>query len=180
MGSPLTRTENPVQEKSVPEKTLYGAAIPAAVAGIYHLATRQNGADELLNHLLHERAVIENPATDGCVEFTFGDKAVEVVQQCASYSGDTYIAAYAVVNEAARQAYRVLIQELVNDRLRAEDITRYMVSQRHSILMHLPASLPLGHLLGDDTIDDVSNKMEGPISTLMHHLGESFSGSPRS
>lgn len=179
LGTPLTKKENPVKEKTEVEKTLYGAAVPVALAGIYQLATRNEGADRLLNHLIHERAVIENPSNEGCVEFTFGDSAKDVVEKCAEYAGDTFEAAYSAINNAARHAYRTLIQELVSDRLRTEDITKYMVAQRHSILSHLPESLQLGHLLGDETLDDVSNKMEGPISNLMHNLGASFSGSPR-
>ena len=179
MGTPLTRKEKPTGEKSEAEKTLLGAAVPAALAGIYHLAASSEGANRILNHLLNERHIIENPKNEGCVEFTFNSTSGDVVNKVAAYSGDTYAAAYDAINEATSFAYRLLLRELVNDKLKADDITRYMVAQRHSILSHLPESLHLGHLLGDETLDDVSNKMDGPISTLMHNLGDSFSKAKR-
>jgi hypothetical protein len=41
--------------------------------------------------------------------------------------------------------------------------------------MYLPAALQIGVLLNDDTLDDATNKMEGPISSLMQKIGAAFS-----
>jgi hypothetical protein len=179
MGTPVTRKEQPARVKPEHEKTLYGAAIPAALAGVYHLAASAQGSQRILNHLVNERQVIENPSNQGCVEFTFGNNAEDVVKKVADYSGEPYSEAYSAVNEATSYTYRLLIKVLVTEKLKAEDITKYMVAQRHNILSQLPEALHLGHLLGDETLDDVSNKMDGPISTLIHKLGDSFSSSAR-
>lgn len=180
MGQPLTRKEEPGrEEKSSQERTLQGAAIPSALAGIYHLATAEKGAAMILDHLKNHRQDIENHQTGICAEFTFGNTLPDVVSTISNYAGESDENALAVLNEAARQAYRQLSTEFDPDHTAPEDITKYMVAQRHSILAHLPAELKLGHLLGDETMDDVSNKMEGPVSNLMHNLGETFSSSPR-
>ena len=114
MGTPLTRKEDPVREKKEAEKTLLGAAVPAALAGIYHLAASIEGAKLIYNHLLNERHIIENPKNEGCIEFTFGKNATEVVNKVAEYAGDTFANAHEAVNEACSFAYRLLIKELVN------------------------------------------------------------------
>jgi hypothetical protein len=51
-----------------------------------------------------------------------------------------------------------------------------MSDQRHHILVYLPASLQLGELLNDSGMDDQTNKMEGPISNLVHNIENKFSG----
>lgn len=180
MGHPLTKTEEPSRsQKTEKEKTLQGAAVPAALAGIYHLAAFEDGAARILDHLKNHRQDIEYHHTGICAEFTFGDTLNSVIDRIAAYAGESSESAFAVLNEAAREAYRQLLTMFDPSVTRTEDITKYMVAQRHTILAHLPEELQLGHLLGDETMDDVSNKMEGPVSTLIHKLGETFSSSPR-
>ena len=50
-----------------------------------------------------------------------------------------------------------------------------MSSERHNILACLPPKLKAGKLFSDETIDDNTNKMEGPISSLMNKIGDVFS-----
>ncbi len=60
----------------------------------------------------------------------------------------------------------------------ADDVIVYMKDQRNNILQHLPAALQLGALLDDDTLDDHTHKMDGPMSGLMHTIEKVFSGTP--
>ena len=60
----------------------------------------------------------------------------------------------------------------------ADDVISYMKDQRNNILHYLPAALQLGALLDDDTLDDHTHKMDGPISGLMHSIEKAFSGAP--
>ena len=39
----------------------------------------------------------------------------------------------------------------------------FFTAQRTQILTHLPAALNMGELLNDSTLDDNTNKMEGPM-----------------
>jgi hypothetical protein len=41
--------------------------------------------------------------------------------------------------------------------------------------LYLPEALHMGDLLHDDTLDDNTNKMEGPVSSLMRNIGSVFS-----
>jgi hypothetical protein len=180
MGFPILEKEEPGQDnRKQPPKSLKQVAIPVALAGIYQLAASEEGAKRILEHLRNERRSLENLNAHDCLQLTFGSNEESIVNSLAEYTSSTKEDTKDELNEATRKAYLLILQEIVSEQTKPEDITRYMVDQRHSILVHLPAELKLGHLLGDDTLDDVSNKMEGPITNLMHNLGESFSGSPR-
>ncbi|MEO7924436.1 MAG: hypothetical protein ABIR30_12220 [Chitinophagaceae bacterium] len=50
-----------------------------------------------------------------------------------------------------------------------------MNDQRHNILVYLPAALNLGDLLKDESLDDRTNKMEGPVSNFMHKIEDILS-----
>ena len=56
-----------------------------------------------------------------------------------------------------------------------KEVKLFFSNQRNNILLYLPATLNMGSLLNDDTLDDNTNKMEGPISSLMHSIGNAFS-----
>lgn len=180
MGTPISKKESPVENKKNKfEKTLEGAVLPAALAGIYHLATSEAGAKQIINLLLNHADEMDKADSDTSVAITFGNKTEEVITKISAYAGANRLDAYSSLNEVARLAYQVMLREIGKDTLATEEVTQFMVAQRHTILSHLPEVLQLGYLLGDETIDDVSNKMNGPISNLMHSLGESFSGSPK-
>ena len=50
-----------------------------------------------------------------------------------------------------------------------------LTSQRHEILRYLPGKLKIGDLLNDESLEDNTNKMEGPVSSLMHKIENAFS-----
>jgi hypothetical protein len=52
----------------------------------------------------------------------------------------------------------------------SEKLRSFMNSQRHSILSHLPASMKMGDVLNEETFDDRTNKMEGPVSSFLHRI----------
>ena len=57
----------------------------------------------------------------------------------------------------------------------AKSLINFFTNQRTQILTRLPAALNMGELLQDSTIDDQTNKMEGPMSGLMHGIEKIFS-----
>jgi hypothetical protein len=57
-----------------------------------------------------------------------------------------------------------------------EGVRNYMNSQRHNILVYLPAALNIGDVLNDEGLDDKTNKMEGPVSNFMHKIENTLSG----
>ena len=48
-------------------------------------------------------------------------------------------------------------------------------NERHKILPCLPPGLKTGRLFNDETIDDNTNKMEGPVSSLINKIKDVFS-----
>ncbi len=56
-----------------------------------------------------------------------------------------------------------------------DNLKTQLTSQRHEILKYLPGKLKIGALLNDTTLGDNTNKMEGPVSSLMHKIENIFS-----
>ena len=103
----------------------------------------------------------------------FGDSKNEVITSVANYSK-------VGTNKATQEMEKVaatisaIIKEQVAEPTQ-ENIKAFIHNQRHNILVHLPADLKMGELLKDNTIDDRTNKMEGPVSGLMHAIEKVFS-----
>ena len=56
-----------------------------------------------------------------------------------------------------------------------KDVKFFFSAHINHILLYLPAELNMGELLNDTTLDDKTNKMEGPMSSLMQSIGAAFS-----
>ena len=56
-----------------------------------------------------------------------------------------------------------------------KDVKVFFNDQRNHLLLYLPAALNMGELLHDPTLDDNTNKMEGPVSNLIKNIGSTFS-----
>ncbi len=69
------------------------------------------------------------------------------------------------------------MKENLSDKSLDSDVKNFLTGQRHNILLYLDPALQLGKYIEDDTIDDSTNKMEGPVSGLMHKIGQIFSES---
>ncbi len=72
----------------------------------------------------------------------------------------------------------VQLQTPGTDEIQKEDhLYNLMTAQRNEILKYLPPGLKLGDLLNDQALEDNTNKMEGPVSSLMHKIENAFSKS---
>jgi vacuolar-type H+-ATPase subunit F/Vma7 len=96
------------------------------------------------------------------------------VEKVAHYAGVSPDVAESSMEEIADEAV-IAIHQAIGDKHTAEKVKEYMRGQRHIILVHLPAAMQLGDLLNDNSMDDRTNKMEGPISSLMHKIENSLS-----
>jgi hypothetical protein len=72
-----------------------------------------------------------------------------------------------------------IIRNNISGEKTASSVKTFLADQRHNILVHLPASLQIGEAMQDDTIDDRTHKMEGPISNHMHWLEKFFPSTDR-
>ncbi len=142
------------------------AVIPAVLMGLYRFGNTEKGAEEILRG---------NNQTSWLDVF-FEDTKDEAISKVSSYSGITDAEASEKMEATAKEAIR-LIRENTPSNSTYSNIKDYIAAQRKDILVYLPARLQIGTLLNDNTLDDRTNKMEGPLSNHMHFFEKLFSGS---
>ena len=166
---PLQKIDPNTQEvkadSSTPDEHRFSqAAIPAILTGLYKYVSTDEGAETILR----------GDNSTNWVSSIFADTKSEVVQKIASYSYTPVDGIESRLNDIAREAVR-LTRENIKENATMMDVKKFLFAQRDTILLYLPEALHMGELLHDNTVDDNTNKMEGPISTLMHKIGSAFS-----
>ena len=147
------------------EENIAQAAIPAVLAGFFNFTRSLKGCNYIL----------AGGRQQNWLDTIFGDKKELAVEKIAQYTGLSLEEASINMEDIAREAV-IIIHEGPGENPSAEKIKSYMSSQRHHILVYLLPALQLGELLNDNAMDDQTNKMEGPISTLMHNIENKLSG----
>jgi hypothetical protein len=147
------------------ESRLMQSLVPAAMAGIYDSVRSEEGLDFLASGKNHP----------DWLSLLFGPNANEMKQRLAEYSGTTEPFVQTHFNSVAAEAAKVLRENAKGDDIK-KAIRDTAGSQRDLILPYLPAELRTGLLLQDNTMDDRTNKMEGPLSSFMHKIETSFTG----
>jgi hypothetical protein len=135
------------------------AAIPASLAGLYKFSRTQGGAQAILSG-----------SSDSWVSTFFDQSTDDVVSHAAEFAGTSKDEAYQKMEVVAKEAVNVVR----NNAKDGESLHSYLQSQRREILTYLPAELHVGDMLGDNTLDDRTNKMEGPVSSFMQKLANLF------
>lgn len=172
LGYPELRKIDPNTQVVKDEKTsidpqhLGQAAIPAVLLGLYKYGNTEQGSLNLLN---------ENASTNW-MDLFFTDKKGEVISKVASYSGVSNQNASNSMDQIASEAVKIIGQQTSDDATFA-NVKSYVSQQRSNILLYLPAELQLSTIIDDNTLDDRTNKMEGPMSNAVHFIENLFSGS---
>lgn len=142
------------------------AAIPSIILGLFNRLEREPDASWL---------GVDQP-TGSLLEKIFGDSHVVLVDQVALYSRIPDAQVKQEMEHIASEVVRVTRDNIVD--LTDEDkITAFVAKQKQDVLLYLPASIKLGQILGNNNLDDRTNKMEGPISSLMHRMEKQFNSS---
>lgn len=167
---PLQKVDPNSQEvKNIADRTsgekLAQSAITAVLAGLVKFTSSDSGVDYILS----------NDTEQNWLELVYEGKQSEAVDKVAHYSNTPVKEAEDHMQKIAREAIR-LIHQSAGEKEKAEKVKTYMKGQRHHVLLYLPAAMQLGDLLKDDTLDDRTNKMEGPISNIMHTIEDKLSG----
>ena len=158
-------TQQPVADKDENVTINFSqAAIPAVCTALYRFVQTDEGASEFLN--------IKN--SDNWVAKIFDDNRKEVIQKISAYAQQSNVDGVAKMNEIANEAVKVA-KENLSENAGIKEVKDFFSGQVKDILLYLPAELKMGELLHDNTLDDNTNKMEGPISSLMHSIGSAFS-----
>lgn len=167
--APLKKIDPNTQQETgetnnVAENKFSQAAIPAVLAGLYRYVQSDEGAAEVLSI----------KSSDNWIANIFGDNRNEAVEKVAVYAQqpneDTVVKMNAIVNEAVKVA-----KENLPLNAGMKELKDFFSGQVNNILPYLPVELNMGELLQDNTLDDNTNKMEGPISSLIKNIGAAFS-----
>jgi len=164
---PLQKIDPNTQEVAVntnSEAALAQAAIPSVLIALYKYTLSDEGADD----------VIREKISTKWVNALFGNNMEMATIKIADYASVSTQHAYDVMESVAAEAVKQVQQNEAGDE-EAAIVKKFMNDQRNTILHYLPASLQIGKLLNDTTLDDRTNKMEGPISGLMHAIEKKFS-----
>jgi hypothetical protein len=148
---------------------LQQAVIPAVLTGMYKITRTHEGAEQLLRGNL----------STAWGDLLFGDNKATVIDRIAKYAVTSPASVEGEIELAAIEASALIKTNAGGTSTAGADhVISYLKDQRNNILHYLPAALQLGALLEDDTLDDHTHKMDGPISGLMHSIEKAFSGAP--
>ena len=157
------KEERPLANTGANSQQFEQALVTAVLAGLYKYGSTDEGARNLLGStdsatLLHEFFVDhKDDVTNGLA--TYGNVSTLQVNQLME----------AVTTESV-----AAVKEAVGSDAKPEAVRSYVAGQRHNILVYLPPDLQFGKLIGDDILDDRTNKMEGPVSSFMHWIENLF------
>lgn len=149
--------------KSYADK-LSQAAIPVVLVGLYKYTRDENQAADIVT------ADFKN----NWLGKVFGAGKEALISKVADYAGVTSGEASTKLDSTFDNATRV-IRENLNDTT-GNAVKNLFTEQRTNILSHLPAAIGAGDLLDDNSLDDRTNKMKGPVSDLMHKIEKTFAG----
>jgi len=163
---PLQKIDPNVQETKnalyTTEERLAQAVIPSVLAFLFKLTRNTEGCKYILSGVPVDTA------------FIFNNRKEEAAEKIAQYAGVSTQTAMEKIDEVTNVAIRQIKEDAGPDTTE-EKIKTYMSGQRHNILVYLPAAMKMGDVLEDESVDDRTNKMEGPVSGFMHKIENIFS-----
>jgi hypothetical protein len=151
-------------EKTPDEHKFSQAAIPAVLTSLYKYVQSDEGAEDFFR----------GNNSSNWVSKIFDDNKKEAIQTISAYAKQSNEDPIAKMNAIANEAVKVVKENLSADAT-TKEVKLFFSNQKNNILLYLPAVLNMGELLHDSTLDDKTNKMEGPISSLMQSIGAAFS-----
>jgi hypothetical protein len=158
-------TQQVKEDENTPDEHKFSqAAIPAILTGLYKYVQSDEGAED----------VLRGDISSNWVSKIFDDNRKEAIQTIAAYAKQSNHDPIAKMNAIATEAVKVMKENLVAD-AGVKEVKLFFNNQKNNILLYLPTALGMGDLLHDAALDDNTNKMEGPISSLMQKLGAAFS-----
>jgi hypothetical protein len=150
-----TKEKTPAQSQA----KLAQAAIPSVLMALYKFVRTDKGG----------RSVLDASGHTDWLGVIFDGKEKEAVDKVAHYAGASNKETESVMENIADEAV-VVVKQSAGANPTPDGVRSYLNDQRHDILVHLPAAMQMGDVLNDESLDDRTNKMEGPMSNLMHAI----------
>ncbi|MGF2413153.1 MAG: hypothetical protein ACQUYJ_12555 [Ferruginibacter sp.] len=158
-------TQQVTGENQTPDENKFSqAAIPAVLTAIYKYVQADEGATQLL----------QGDDSVNWIDKIFNDHKKEAIQIIASYAKQSGEDPVAKMNAIATETVKIVKTHLPEN-AGIKEVKAFFKNQKATILLYLPADLNMGELLHDNTLDDNTNKMEGPVSSLIQSIGAAFS-----
>jgi hypothetical protein len=161
-------TLEPANKQQGSTEVFYQNAVPAVLLGLYKFSRIKEGNTDIL--LAHTGGNL--------MQVIFGEDYSYAVSKVASHTNVTNDYAATEMEKIARAATEI-IREKLPANAKDEQVRTFFTDQRNTILKYLPAGLHLGDVVHDETIDDRTNKMDGPMSGHMHWIEKWFSFNDR-
>lgn len=142
------------------------ATIPAILVSLYKYTRSDKGAENVL---------CGDNSTNWLNEF-LGDYKKETIVKVAAYVGTSEANAYESMRNVADEAVNLIRS---SNPFTVNDVKDLLAAEKNNMLLFLPTSMHMGELINDNTLDDDTHKMEGPVPSLMNALGNFFSESEK-
>ncbi|QNA43335.1 hypothetical protein [Lacibacter sediminis] len=140
------------------------AALTAVLTALYNYSHTDIGAEKIRT----------SSSATTWADLIFTDNQQSVIKGISDYANYTKENVITKLNSIATAAVSIIQEQLPADAT-MHQVKKFMNTQRNNILPFLPAELQMGELLHDNTLDDRTNKMEGPVSSIMRAIVGSFS-----
>lgn len=169
MGFPELKKIDPTSDEPVKghqepnADKLSQIVVPAVLAGIYNLSKSEEGLSLIASYT----------SVNNWTSNIFGSNKEKLLSNMSGYTSYQTDAIDDKVNEVATIAIKLIRENTQGGNL--ENMKTFISDQKSNILPYLHPSLQVGNLLDDGTIDDPTQKMEGPVSSLMHSIESAFS-----
>jgi hypothetical protein len=157
----------PSDQYATDDERLNQAAITAVLIAMYKYTRSNQGAEQVLC----------GDMSSNWLDSILGDTSKDAIRKVADYGHTSEEHAAEKMEMVARESVRIIRE---SNPVAVSDVKNILLAQKDMILTHLPPALNMGDLLKDETIDDRTNKMEGPMSTFMKNIGSVFSTSEKS
>ncbi|HVY75666.1 MAG TPA: hypothetical protein VG890_12590 [Puia sp.] len=142
------------------------AAIPTVLLGIFNFLEKDPRPDWLTG----------GQQTGYLLDKIFGRLKQPVIEKVMVYSSMGEKNTVAEMEHIAAESVRVVYDQIIDPENESR-IEAYVAQHKPDVLLFLPASMQLGALLGNSSLDDRTHKMDGPVSGLMHRLEKQFNSS---
>ena len=137
--------------------------IPAVLSGFLSLADTDTGLDAITNY-----------NGDDWPTILFNNKRDEALKNLSTYTGLNENQLLPEINKISQTVVNIIKNEIGDPDDKPTAIKSFLKDQKNIVLNHLPASLEMGKILNNEVIDDHTNKMQGPFSSLLNKISDSF------
>jgi len=161
LGYPAIKKIDPNNEKPAVHEFAQ-AAVPTVLIALHRYVQSDEGATDFLSGNRTNWA-----------DVIFEDHKQQAVEMVAGYAGRSTEDTTSEINRIAQQTVTIVKQRLPDASIKS--LKAFFQDQSKTILLYLPPEIHAGDALNDAELDDKTNKMEGPISSLIKSIGNAFS-----